>query len=69
MNMDKQIETVQELCLNDNILRDLLDPELMLIGGTNTMRGFNENQPAKKIKFASLFFTEPVWLSQRQKLK
>ena len=31
--MDKQIDTVQALDLNDDILRDLLDSELILIGG------------------------------------
>ena len=31
--MDKQLDTTQELCLNDEILRDLLDSELILIGG------------------------------------
>lgn len=31
--MDKQIDTVQELSLNNDILRDLLDSEIVLIGG------------------------------------
>ena len=31
--MNKQIDTVQELDLNDAILRDLLDGEIVLIGG------------------------------------
>ena len=31
--MDKQIDTVQVLDLNDDILRDLLDSEVILIGG------------------------------------
>ena len=31
--MDKQMNTTQELSLNDEILRDLLDSEIMLIGG------------------------------------
>ena len=31
--MDSQMDTVQELNLNDDILRDLLDNEIMLIGG------------------------------------
>ena len=31
--MDKQIDTVQELSVNDEILRDLLDSEVILIGG------------------------------------
>lgn len=31
--MDKQLDTTQELCRNDEILRDLLDSEVMLIGG------------------------------------
>ena len=31
--MDKQFDTVQELSLNDEILRDLLTTEIMLIGG------------------------------------
>ena len=31
--MDKQIDTVQELSLNNDILRDLLDREIVLIGG------------------------------------
>lgn len=31
--MDKQINTTQELSLNDEILRDLLDSEIVLIGG------------------------------------
>ena len=31
--MDKQLDTTQELCLNDEILRDLLDSEVILIGG------------------------------------
>ena len=31
--MDKQIDTVQALDLNDDILRDLLDSEVILIGG------------------------------------
>lgn len=33
MIMDKQINTTQELSLNDEILRDLLDSEIVLIGG------------------------------------
>lgn len=31
--MDKQVNTTQELGLNDDILRDLLDSEVVLIGG------------------------------------
>ena len=31
--MDKPIDTVQELNLSNDILRDLLDNEIMLIGG------------------------------------
>ena len=31
--MDKQLDTTQELSLNDDIVRDLLDSEIMLIGG------------------------------------
>lgn len=31
--MDNQVNTVQELSLNDDILRDLLDSEIVLIGG------------------------------------
>ena len=31
--MDKQLDTTQELSLNDEILRDLLNSEIMLIGG------------------------------------
>lgn len=31
--MDKQIDTVKDLNLNDEILRDLLDSEVLLIGG------------------------------------
>ncbi len=31
--MDKQLDTTQELSLNDDILRNLLDCEIMLIGG------------------------------------
>lgn len=31
--MDKQFDTVQELSLNNDILRDLLDSEIVLIGG------------------------------------
>lgn len=31
--MNTQFDTVQELSLNDEILRDLLDSEIMLIGG------------------------------------
>ena len=31
--MDKQIDTTQELSLNDEILRDLLATEIMLVGG------------------------------------
>ena len=31
--MDKVIDNTQELCLNDEILRDLLDSEVILIGG------------------------------------
>ena len=31
--MDKQIDTVQVIDLNDDILRDLLDSEVLLIGG------------------------------------
>ena len=33
MIMDKQLDTTQELSLNDDIVRDLLDSEIMLIGG------------------------------------
>ena len=33
--MDKQIDTVQEIRLSDDLLRDLLDSEVMLIGGGN----------------------------------
>ena len=31
--MDKQIDTIGAINLNDNILRDLLDSEVILIGG------------------------------------
>ena len=31
--MDKQLDTTIETCLNQDILRDLLDNEIMLIGG------------------------------------
>lgn len=31
--MDKPIDTAQALDLNDDILRDLLDSEVILIGG------------------------------------
>ncbi len=31
--MDKQLDTALELCLNDEMLRDLLATEIMLIGG------------------------------------
>ena len=31
--MDKQLDTTQELSLNDDILRDLLDTEILLVGG------------------------------------
>ena len=31
--MDKQIDIAQALDLNDDILRDLLDSEVILIGG------------------------------------
>ena len=31
--MDNQIDTTQELSLNDEILRDLLATEIMLVGG------------------------------------
>ena len=31
--MDKQLDTTQELCLSEEILRDLLDSEVILIGG------------------------------------
>ena len=31
--MDKQFEITQELSLSDEILRDLLDSEIILIGG------------------------------------
>lgn len=31
--MNKQISDTQELSLSDDILRDLLDVEIMLIGG------------------------------------
>jgi hypothetical protein len=31
--MDKQIDTTHELCLNDDILRDLVDTEVLMIGG------------------------------------
>lgn len=31
--MDKQIDTVSELNINEEILRSLLDSEIMLIGG------------------------------------
>ena len=31
--MNNQIDTTQELILNDDILRDLLDSEIVLIGG------------------------------------
>jgi hypothetical protein len=31
--MDKQFDTTQELNLNEDVLRDLLDNEVMLIGG------------------------------------
>lgn len=31
--MDKQLDTTQELGLNDDSLRDLLDSEILLIGG------------------------------------
>ncbi len=35
--MDKQFDTVQELSLNDEILRDLLATEIMLIGGGESL--------------------------------
>lgn len=31
--MDKQIDTVSELNINEAILRSLLDSEIMLVGG------------------------------------
>ena len=31
--MDKQLDTTQELSLNDDVVRDLLDSEVVLIGG------------------------------------
>jgi hypothetical protein len=31
--MDKQIDTIQELSLSEDVLRNLLDSEVMLIGG------------------------------------
>lgn len=31
--MDKQFDTIQETSLNDEVLRDLLDSEIALIGG------------------------------------
>ena len=31
--MDKQVNTTTEINLNQDILRDLLDSEIMLIGG------------------------------------
>ena len=31
--MDKQIDTVSELNINEDILRSLLDSEIMLVGG------------------------------------
>jgi hypothetical protein len=35
MIMDKQLDTVQEISLADDIIRDLFDIEVMLIGGGN----------------------------------
>ncbi len=35
--MDKQVNTEQELSLNDDILRNLLDCEIMLIGGGESL--------------------------------
>ena len=31
--MDKQLDIAEELCLNDEILRELLATEIMLVGG------------------------------------
>ncbi len=39
--MDKQLDTTQELGLNDGILRDLLDNEIMLIGGGEVITNYN----------------------------
>ena len=38
--MNTQIDTVQELSLNDEILRDLLDSEVVLIGGGEVAVGY-----------------------------
>ena len=35
--MDNQIDTVQELSLTNDILRDLLNSEVVLIGGGQTV--------------------------------
>ena len=38
--MNTQFDTVQELSLNDAILRDLLDSEVVLIGGGEAATAF-----------------------------
>lgn len=38
--MNTQFDTVQELSLNDEILRDLLDSEVVLIGGGEVAVGY-----------------------------
>ena len=38
--MNTQVDTVQEISLNNEILRDLLDSEVVLIGGGEAALGF-----------------------------
>jgi hypothetical protein len=38
--MDNQLDTVQELNLNDEILRDLIATEIMLVGGGDIAQAF-----------------------------
>jgi hypothetical protein len=38
--MDMQIDITQELDLNNEILRDLLDSEVVLVGGGEAALGF-----------------------------
>ena len=38
--MNTQVDTMQEISLNNEILRDLLDSEVVLIGGGEAALGF-----------------------------
>jgi hypothetical protein len=41
MKMDHQFDTAQELSVTEDVLRNLLDVEIMLIGGGEALVNYN----------------------------